>query len=97
MTDENDDDGPFFRIYALSIGHVLTQQDVDDIQQVLADYNEELGSNAELYHQGRVDAFREIGGDALVAVMEEKADAIVDAAVKKALTRFYEAQAKQEE
>lgn len=85
---QQDDGGPFFRAYALKVGDVLTEQDVADIQKVLADFNEEIGKAADVFHDGRMSALQEIGGDELVAAVEAKDDATVKAAVDKALARF---------
>ena len=85
----DDDGGPFFRAYGLSVGHVLTEQDVADIQQVLADHNELIGEQADLYRRSRIDTLRELGGDALVDAGEAADDAMVKAACEKALARFH--------
>ncbi len=87
-TVEEDDGGPFFRVYALKAGDVLTEQDAADIQKVLEDFNEEISNAADTFHQGRMEALRDIGGDALVAAVEARDDATVKAAVDKALARF---------
>lgn len=84
-----EDEPPFFRAYALKVGDVLTEQDVSDIQEVLADYNEELGKAADVFHDGRMCALQEIGGDELVAAVTAHDDAKIKAAVDKALARFY--------
>lgn len=84
----DDDGGPFFRAYALKAGDVLTEQDAADIQKVLADFNDEIAKAADAFHEGRMEAYRDIGGDALVAAVEARDDATVKAAVDKALARF---------
>jgi len=87
---DTDDGGPFFRAYALKVGDALTEQDVADIQKVLADLNDEIGKQTDIFHEARYDAFREIGGDALAAAVEAKDSALVSAAVEKALALFNE-------
>jgi hypothetical protein len=55
-----------FRLWALKPGHVLTQQDVDDIQAILHELDEAEGSNVEAHNNGREQILFEIGGDQLV-------------------------------
>jgi hypothetical protein len=82
-------DDAFFDVYALGVGHVLTEQDVADIQKVLADYNEEIEKNVDLYSDARTAVLREIGGDELVAAAATVDEAISQGACDKALARFY--------
>lgn len=84
-----EDDPPFFRAHALKVGDVLTEQDVSDIQKVLTDYNDEIGKAADVFHDGRMCALQEIGGDELVAAVTAHDDVKIKAAVDKALERFY--------
>lgn len=90
-----EDDPPFFRAYALKVGHTLTEQDVSDIQKVLGDFNDEIGKAADAFHDGRMSALQEIGGDELVAAVTAHDDAKCKAAVDKALARFYAKTAEQ--
>lgn len=84
-----EDDPPFFRAYALKAGDVLTEQNVSDIQKVLADYNDEIGKAADVFHDGRMRALQEIGGDELVAAVTARDDEKVRVVVDKALARFH--------
>jgi len=83
-----DDMGAYFRLYELSEGHTLTHQDILDIEAVLAELNDEIGNQAEKAHEIRLAAFREIGGDELVAAVEAKDEALQEAAVAKAMAKF---------
>lgn len=86
--DAHGDAGEGERLYGLSIGHVLSEQDVADIERLLADHNDAIGHEAEKWHQARVATLREIGGDGLVAAAEAKDQAACDAAVEKAMAAF---------
>lgn len=44
----NGDGGESERLYGLGAGHTLTQQDVDDIQNHIGDYNDEIGNTVEI-------------------------------------------------
>lgn len=86
MSEQHDD--PYFRLYAFGIGRVLSEQDVADIQQVLKDYNDEMEAHIDVHQLVRIETLREIGGSELIAAVEAKDEAIVRAAVAKALARF---------
>ena len=83
------EESAYFRLYALKAGHTLTADDVADIQQVLAEYNDEIGNAADQFHNGRMDAYHDIGGEELVAAVTARDDAAVKAAADKALERFF--------
>lgn len=53
MTDEPD---AYFRCYAWAEGRVLSAADVADLQEVLKDFNDELGKQAELFCEARREA-----------------------------------------
>lgn len=87
-TDTGDDIGAYFRLYALAEGHVLTAQDVRDLEAVLAEYNDEIGRQAEKHHEWRLDIIREIGGEELVKAVEAMDQAVMNRAVEKAMAKF---------
>lgn len=89
-------DDAYFDVYALGIGHVLTEQDVADIQKVLKDFDEEMGERVDEHHRIRTETLREIGGDELVAAAEAADDAMVRKAVAKAIARYDERRAAHE-
>lgn len=79
---------PYWRVYAYAEGRVLSAEDVKDIQQVLADYNDEIGENANRREAAREQVLREIGGDELVA-LAAKADSLqLAVALEKAMAHF---------
>lgn len=39
------------RLYGLAVGHVLTEADVRDIQNLIADNNDEIGNTIEILHE----------------------------------------------
>lgn len=79
---------PYWRLYAYAAGRVLSADDVADIQQVLRDYNDEIGENVDRLEAAREQVLREIGGDELVA-LAARADSLQSAvAVEKAMAHF---------
>jgi hypothetical protein len=79
---------PFWRVNAFAEGRVLSAEDVKDIQQVLQDFNDEIGENGERYQQAREQVLHEIGGEELVE-LAAKADSLQSAvAVEKAMAHF---------
>lgn len=84
------DAGEGERLWGLTAGHVLTEQDVKDLECLMADHNDALGHEAEKWHQARIATLREIGGDALVAAAEARDEQLINSAVEKALTKFRE-------
>lgn len=76
------------RLWGLSAGHVLTERDVEDIKNIISAHNDEIGIQSENFHHGRLRAFSEIGGQALVDKMMAKDDAMVNEAVQHAMDKF---------
>ena len=88
--DAHGDAGESERVYGLSVGHVLTEQDVKDIECLLADHNDALGHEAEKWNEARQATLREIGGDALVAAAAARDEQLLSAAVDRAMAKFKE-------
>lgn len=86
--DAHGDAGEGERLYGLAAGHVLTEQDIKDLECLLADHNEAIGHEAEKWHQARVATLRELGGDALVAASEEHDEKLCNEAVERAMAKF---------
>ena len=93
--DDGGDDA-YFRVYMFRPGQELSISDVADIQTVLHQHNETLGELTNAHHEGRMDAFREIGGQELVDAVEAAQAARIDAHVQKALARIRAASLTQE-
>lgn len=87
------DAGEGERLYGLAAGHVLTDQDVKDLECLMADHNDAIGHEAEKWDEARKATLREIGGDALVAAVEAKDEAMISAAVERAMAKFRAADA----
>lgn len=85
-------DDAFFNLHMFEVGRVLDEQDVADIQKVLADYNEELESQVDTYEAARTAGLHAIGGDELVKAVHAKDEAQTKAIIDKALERFWAAQ-----
>lgn len=87
-SDKRDDIGAYFRLYSLTEGHVLTEQDILDLEAVLAELNDEIGNQADKAQHWREETLREIGGEDLVTAVAEKDRKRMDEAVEKALAKF---------
>lgn len=92
------DAGESERLYGLGVGHVLTEADVRDIQNLIADNNDEIGNTVEILYQAHQQAITDTAPDKLelinrIGVLE------VELATEKALRKFdqgmYERQLKQ--
>jgi hypothetical protein len=86
--DAHGDAGESERLYGLSVGHVLTDQDVKDIECLMADHNDQIGHEAEKWDQARKATLFEIGGDDLVTAVEARDETIMSAAVERAMAKF---------
>lgn len=87
------DAGEGERLWGLTAGHVLTDQDVKDLECLMADHNDAIGYEAEKWDQARKATLREIGGDALVSAVEAKDEAMISASVERAMAKFRAANA----
>lgn len=88
--DAHGDAGEGERLFSLSVGHVLTEQDIKDIECLIADNNDAIGHEAEKWDEARQATLREIGGDALVAAAAARDEQIIKASVDKAMAKFNE-------
>jgi hypothetical protein len=79
---------PYWRVYAYVEGRVLSADDVKDIQQVLSDYNDEIGENADRMQAAREQVLREIGGEELVALAATADGLQASVAVERAMAHF---------
>ena len=84
MNSYRGDGGEGERLYGLSVGHVLTEQDVRDIQNLLADHNDMCGALPEAHHEGERSAIRRIGGEELLAKWDTLFEREVDQAAQRA-------------
>lgn len=66
---END---PVFIASQLRAGHVLTEADASAIHAVIAEMDSRENSAVDAFHEGRENAFREIGGEELVTAVKMK-------------------------
>ena len=80
----------FFRVYAWAEGRVLTAADIRDVQTVLAEYNDEMGKQADLFHEARMVTLREIGGEALVEAIAADDKSRIDRIVRRAMAKVAE-------
>ena len=87
-----DDMGSYQRVYEFAtVGHTLTENDVRDIEATLAEYNDEIGNQADKAMVIRMQAIRDIGGDELVDAMSKYDEARSKASVQRALAKYREA------
>ena len=52
----------YFRVYELKAGDTLTEENMRDIEAVLAEYNDEIGFQADKEIAARDHAYRDLGG-----------------------------------
>jgi len=76
--EKESEDGAFFRLYGLQAGHVLTDDDIRDVQTVLGEYNDEIDETTDAFYRIRMETIREIGGQELVEAIEAKDKALRD-------------------
>lgn len=86
--DAHGDAGESERLYGLTAGHVLTDQDIKDIECLMADHNDQISHEAEKWDEARKATLHEIGGDVLVAAVEARDEVVISAAVEKAMAHF---------
>lgn len=65
------DGGEAERLDFLQVGHVLTEANVKDIDNMITDHNSELEATVDLYNDARIQVLREIGGEPLVQAARE--------------------------
>lgn len=65
LIDCHGDGGESERLYGLAAGHVLTEQDAKDIQNLIADNNDEIGNTVEIMHEAHQQAIRDMAPDKL--------------------------------
>jgi hypothetical protein len=63
---------PVFIASQLRAGHALTEADVAAIQAVISEMDRRENSAVEAFHDGRENAFREVGGEEPVAAVKMK-------------------------
>ena len=85
MTSYRGDGGEGERLYGLSVGHVLTDKDVQDIQHLLADHNDMCAALPDAHHEGERNAIRRIGGEELLAKWDTLFERECDEAATRAL------------
>lgn len=85
IVESGEDGGPFFRLYQMPVGHVMTHQDIADLVYLLNAQNDEAG--VDMFHEGRTDAFRQIGGEELVKAVETESSERVQAIFQEALAK----------
>lgn len=83
------DGGESERLWGLSAGHVLTDKDVEDIKNLISDYNDEIGNTIELLDNAYQQALLDMAPDKValvnrVSVLEGKLSC------EKALSSFYQ-------
>jgi hypothetical protein len=84
-----DEISEFFRVHEWKAGRVLTDADIADLQKVLADYNDEIASAVNAYHEARDDVLREIGGEELRQAAEAADNWQSAVSMERALTHYH--------
>lgn len=94
MTDDTNTDAwieaqqPVFIASQLRPGHTLTDADVTAIQAVLSELNNREETDVEIFHNGRIAGFHEIGGQALVDAVARKENVWINKQVRKAMDQM---------
>lgn len=86
----NGDGGESERLYGLSPGHVLTKQDVADIQNHISDYNDEIGNTVEIINAAYQSAVQDMAPDKL-GLLNKIAALETEVNVQRAMRKFDEA------
>lgn len=79
---------PVFISSQLRPGHVLTDGDVKAIQHLISELDRIENEAVDNFQDGRMHAFREIGGEEMVKAVEADAEARIDAMVKTFMGRL---------
>lgn len=72
MTTELDDFDAYFTCHNLKAGDILSQHQVASIHKVLQDLDDEMEASVAIHSHAREQVLRELGGDELVQLMEER-------------------------
>jgi hypothetical protein len=68
---------------------VLTEGDVKAIGALLSDLDSKENAEIDLFHEGRIAGFREIGGEDLVTSVQLKDDERIAHHVRKTMDRLF--------
>lgn len=80
---------PVFVVSQLRPGHTLTDDDVRAIQSVISELDAKEGGEVEAFHQGRENAFMEIGGADLLTAIQMKDHERIARHVQKAMDKIF--------
>lgn len=78
----------YWRCFEWVTGRVLTDADVADLQKVLNDYNDEIGTQTQHYCDARRQVLFEIGGQELVDAASAADDARAAVSVERAMAHY---------
>lgn len=79
----------YWRVYGWAAGRVLSEADIADVQKVLNDYNDEIATSTDAYHNAREQVLHEIGGDELVKAAAEASEWQSSVAISRAFEHFH--------
>lgn len=93
VNDEDDwqtklEEQPVFILSQMQAGRTLTEDDVAAIQAVLSELSNREETDVEIFHNGRIAAFHEIGGQELADAVQRKTDAFIKSSVRKAMDKM---------
>jgi hypothetical protein len=83
---END---PVFIASQLMAGHTLTEVDVAAIQAVIIEMDSRENNAVDAFHEGRENAFREIGGEDLVVAVKMKDEERIAKMVRRHMDKIF--------
>lgn len=76
---------PVFILSQMQAGRTLTEDDVAAIQAVLKEIDDRENADVNEFHNGRIAAFHEIGGQELADAVQGKFDAFITKSVRKVI------------
>jgi hypothetical protein len=93
IPDEDDwqtklEEQPVFIASQLRPGHTLSEDDVAAIHAVLSELSNREETDVEIFHNGRIAGFHEIGGQELADAVQRKQDAFIKDSVRKAMDKM---------
>lgn len=93
VNDEDDwqtrlEEQPVFILSQMQVGRILSDADVTAIQAVLKEIDDRENADVDEFHNGRIAAFHEIGGQELADAVQRKTDEFIKDSVRKVMDKM---------
>jgi hypothetical protein len=85
----DDDAMPLFIVSQWRVGHVITEDDYKAAQALVSEMDGKEQEIIEAFHNGRVDAYRHIGGEDLVTAVQMDDDERIARISRNAIDRIF--------